>query len=415
MIRRQKISPSFDSQPRRRENTLRVSVEVGRRIRDGHPWIFSDALRGRQLSAPEATEVMVLDSAGDFVGRALHDPAGVAMLRVFSRNPDQHLDAEYVSATVARAARWRRRLLDLGTQGCYRVLSGDCEGLPAVNVDRYANYLVVHAYSAIVKHYQKAVADALDQVWQPAGLYWQRRYEPARAGKAVPGAELVAGNAAPAEVIVTEGRARLNVDVTAPLGTGLFGDMRLGRHAVSELAGGRDVLNCFSYTGAFSVVAALAGARAVISVDNAARAHTRARANFKLNKLDPDASGYEFVTGDTGATLERLRSKGRKFDLIILDPPTFSLAKGHTFAAVKDYAELVQVALGVMAQGGVLCAASNAAKMTADEFERALARGGSYAGRDLLVLKRFGQPPDYPTVPGFPESNYLKFFVAVAG
>ncbi len=316
--------PTTVSQPRvRSRDIIRVPEEVAGHVRDGHPWIFREALKGRKLDPEIVGGFDVVDRAGHLVGRALYDPIGAIALRVFSRRQGQQLDAAHVGQVVQRAADLRRQVLDQGPDDCCRVLNGDSEGLPAVNVDRYGPYLVIIAYSGTVEGFLEPLVAALGSVWRPEGIYLQRRYKPAEAGRARPGAELLAGRAAPLEVVVSEGRVRFVVDVTAPLGTGLFADMRLGRREVARRAAGRRVLNCFSYTGAFTVVAALHGATKVVSVDNAARAHSRARRNLSENGLDPESRSLPFITGDVFATLARLADRGERFDLVILDPPSF--------------------------------------------------------------------------------------------
>ena len=397
---------------RRRLGTVRLPPDVARRVREGHPWIFEEALRGRELTQSAGEAMDVVDSQGDFVARALVDPDGPLCLRVFSRRPGAVLDAPSVLRVLQRAAEGRRVALDvdLSPDACFRVLSGDSEGLPAVNVDRYANYLVVSFYSAVAERFLDPLVQGLVTVWRPEGIYLQRRYLPAPAGKPRPPGELVYGQVAPPEIIVREGRTRFAVDVTAPLGTGLFPDMRQGRRAVARLAAGRRVLNCFSYTGAFSVVAAHAGAREVVSVDTAARAHGRARRIFGLNGLD--VTRHEFITGDAFAVMARFADRQRQADLVILDPPTFSSgAKGRAFTATKDYADLVAAALAVMPAGGILLAASNASKLSPEDFERALGRGAQQASREILIAERLSQPSDYPATPLFVEGRYLKLVV----
>ena len=393
---------------------MRIPEEVARRVRDGHPWIFEDALQGRRVTVAPPAAVDVVDADGRFVGRAVAGAEGALVLRVFSRERGANLDVAHVRRVVARAAGMRRRLLDLGPESCFRVLGGDAEGLPAVTVDAYGAYLVISLYASVADHWLEPLVAALVAEWRPLGVYVQRRYEAPPAGRARPGATLVAGSAAPPEVAVAEGRLRFAVDVTAPLGTGLFADMRLGRAAVGRLSPGRSVLNCFSYAGAFSVVAAAHGARSVTSVDAASKAHGRARRNLELNGLREDDGRHTFVTGDAFATLARLADRRQRFDLVILDPPTFSTAKGKTFTAIKDYAELTTAALAVLERPGLLFCACNASKVSAVELDRALARGAADAGRDLVAVERVGQPPDFPSVSGFPESNYLKIVVGWA-
>ncbi|MBK8482590.1 MAG: class I SAM-dependent rRNA methyltransferase [Proteobacteria bacterium] len=399
-------------EPQRRDHTVRLPREIAERVAEGHPWVFDEFLRGRRLDAPPGTPFTLVDAMGNFVARALFDPSGPLVLRVFSREPEARLDAAGVQRVIDQAAAWRRCALDVNPRSALRVLNGDSEGLPAINVDRYGSYLVVTSYSIVAERYEPLLWAALQRCWEPAAIYLQRRYQPIPAGAARPGAELVWGDAAPPEVVVEEGRGRFAVDVGAPRSTGLFIDMRGGREAVARLAAGRRVINCFSYTGAFSVVAALHGARSVLSVDSAPRAHAGARRNLALNGVDSSAPPYEFVTGDTFATLARCAARKRSFDLVIVDPPTFSTAKGRAFTAYKDYAELAAAAVGVIESGGLLLAACNATKLSIEELERALGWGAHEAGRKLIIVERLGQPADYPVLSGFPEGRYLKLVLA---
>jgi 23S rRNA (cytosine1962-C5)-methyltransferase len=201
--------------------------------------------------------------------------------------------------------------------------------------------------------------------------------------------------------------------VTAPLGVGLFPDMRLGWAAIAAHASERRFLNLFSYTGAFSVFAAKAGAREVMAVDLAAKVHARARRNYELSGLDP--AKMESVSGDAIKTVEKFASRGRKFDLIVCDPPTFSHGPkpGATFSVASDMAQLAAGCLAVLEPGGLLAFSSNSTKLSAAELDRALAEGAAQQGADLRIIERHGLPPDYPVAPGFPEGNYLKFVLAV--
>lgn len=384
---------------------MRLQPDVARRVRDGHPWVFEDALQGRKLPQSCGDTVDLVDTSGDFLARAVFDPGGPLALRIYAREAGTELAP---ARSVQEAAALRRSLLDIDPSSCLRVLNGDSEGLPALNADRYGDYLVITMYSAVAERYVDQAVDALVEAWRPSGVYLQRRHQPAPQGKPRPPGELIRGTAAQPEVVVSEGPFRFAVDVSAPLGTGIFPDMRLGRQLVAKIAGGRRVLNCFSYTGAFSLVAALGGAKQVVSVDSAARAHARATRNFHLNGLDDGDDRFEFLTGDSFAVLARMAERKRRFDLVVLDPPTFSSTKGRTFTALKDYAELVAASLSLLDDGGLLLAASNAAKLPDVDFERAIGRGAERVQRRAVIVDRFGQPADYPAAPGFPEGRYLK-------
>ena len=399
--------------PRRRADTIRIPWEVARRVSDGHPWIFSEALKGRSLTdGSRARPFDIVDPEGQFVARALADPGNSPVLRVFSSKPGAAFDARYLRHRIGQCLEWRRQM-GHGPQAGFRLLAGDAEGVPAVTADCFAEYMVVCFYSELATVYQEDLLAALFEAARPRGIYLQRRFAPPSSGASRAGAELVLGSAAPSEVVMLEGRCRFGVDVSAPGSPGLFLDMRHGRDLVARIAGGARVLNCFSYTGGFSVAAAVHGALEVVSIDSAARAHGRARRNFELNQLDLSAGRHEFITGDTFATLARLADRKRLFDLIVLDPPTFSKgAKGQTFAALKDYAELVRAAVEVLAPGGTLLACCNAARLPAADLDRAVGRGAARAGARLVVTGQLGLPADFPVLPAFTEGAYLKIISA---
>ena len=296
-----------------------------------------------------------------------------------------------------------------------RLFSGESEGLPGVTVDRYGDFVVVQWLSA-----GRARPGATSSTTpsrsrcRPRGIYEQRRLRPL-GGRGPPEPAVRArGEEAPVELVVEDGGCRFGVDVTAPLGVGLFPDMRLGWAAVAARAADRRVLNLFSYTGAFSVRAAKAGASEVVAVDVAAKAHARARRNYELSGLDP--AKLETVTGDAVKTLERFASRGRRFDLVVCDPPTFSHGPGRAVlggarsgAARRDQPRRARAGRlpGVRHQ---LDQDRRAPSWTARSARGRHAQAPTCASSSASAL-----PPDYPVAPGFPEGNYLKFAVAIRG
>jgi len=400
-----------------RKNTVRLSAEVAQRIRAGHPWVYREALGPRPMTPEPGTAIDLIDPEGEFVGRGLYDADSVLAVRVFVRRPDVAIDAELVSARVRGAIGLRQRLLDQSRLGAVRLVNGESDGLPGIAVDRYNEYLVVQLFTAAVGGLRTALYDALEAELKPIAIYEQRRYK-SLAGEAPrqAAAELVRGTPAPVDLEVAEDDLKFVVDVTAPLSTGLFADLREGRRAVRQWAKGRRVLNLFSYTGAISVYAHAGEATEVCAVDVAAKAHARARRNFAASGFDPEKA--EHIVGDTFKVLARFVERNRTFDMVVLDPPAFASAAargGKPWSAVRDYADLIAASLEVLAPGGLLVAASSTHKMSASEFELALADGALGAGTRLQIIDRRSLPPDFPTVPGFPEGNYLKFAVAVRG
>ncbi|TMQ07336.1 MAG: class I SAM-dependent rRNA methyltransferase [Deltaproteobacteria bacterium] len=400
-----------------RKNTVRLPGDVAHRIRAGHPWVYREAIGPRPLVAEPGAVIDCVDEDGEFVGRGLYDGDSAIALRVFVRRADVAIDGRLIGERVRAAVGLRRRLLDLGRLGAVRLINAESDGLPGVVVDRYADYLVIQLFTSAVMGLRGDLYDALEAELGPKAIYEQRRFKPL-AGEAPrqAAAELVRGAAAPVELEVKEDDLAFIVDVTAPLSTGLFADLREGRRAVRQWAAGRRVLNLFSYTGAISVYAQAGGATEVCAVDVAAKAHARARRNFAASGFDPEKP--EHIVGDAFKVLARFVERRRTFDLVVLDPPAFASASargGKPWSAVRDFAELVTASLEVLVPGGLLIAASSTHKMSAAEFELALADGAMTAGTRLQIVDRRSLPPDFPTVPGFPEASYLKFAVAVRG
>ena len=400
-----------------RRNTVRLADDIAHRIRAGHPWVYREALGPRPVAPEPGTPIDLVDGDGAFVGRGLYDADGAIAVRVFARTEGVAIDGRLVGERLRAALALRARMLDLGKLGAVRLVNAESDGLPAICVDRYGDYLVVQLFSAAIAPLRDELYAALAEQCSPKAIYEQRRYRPL-AGEAPrqPAADLVRGDAAPVEIEVVEDDLKFVVDVTAPLSTGLFADLREGRRAVRHWAHGRRVLNLFSYTGAISVYARAGGATEVCAVDVAAKAHARARKNFAASGFDPESA--EHVVGDVFKVLAKMHERGRTFDLVVLDPPAFASAAargGKPWSALRDYSELVAAALDVTAPGGLIAAASSTHKLTASEFELALADGAFAAGTRLQIIARPALPPDFPALPGFPESSYLKFVVAARG
>jgi 23S rRNA (cytosine1962-C5)-methyltransferase len=406
--RRTKPTESASLGARVRRGTLRITGEIASHLRAGHPYLFREALGARPMREPAGQVVEIVDEAGEFVARGLFDPDGVVAVRVVTRDPDEMIDAGAVARRVDAARKLRERVLPPGGMTAYRVLHGEGDLLPGVTVDRYADYLVVHLFTPALEPLREALYDALEAAWKPTAIYEQKRFKPL-AGEAPRGpATLARGTVAPVELEVAEYGVKFLVDVTAPLGTGLFPDLREGRRSVGERASGRKVLNLFSYTGAFSVWAARGGATEVVSVDLAAKAHARARRNLQINGL-PESG--ELIAGDAFKVLARMHERGRRYDLIVIDPPSFSQAKGRVFSVQKDYRELVEASLSVCAPGALLACCSNTLKLSVDDMDRAIGEAAVRARSRVRVIERRGLPADFPVPAGFSEGHYLKFML----
>jgi 23S rRNA (cytosine1962-C5)-methyltransferase len=396
-----------------RQGVYRLPDDVARRVHLGHPWVFREALGARKVGEPTGSLVDLVANNRNFLARGYVDSDHPIAVRIVSRDPDErvHPGSGAIAARFTRAVKLRWQILGTQRPTALRLFSGENEGLPGVTVDRYGDFVVVQWLSAGALPWRDELYEAITASVAPRGIYDQKRVR-SLGGQAAPEpAVKVAGDEAPLEIVVEEEGCRFAVDVTAPLGVGFFPDMRLGRDAVARRAAERRVLNLFSYTGAFSVRAAKAGATEVVAVDTSAKAHARARRNYELSGMDP--SHVELITADAMKTLERFVDRKRFFDLVVCDPPTFSHGQGRPFSATSDLGQLAGAAASVLTPGGFLAFATNAAKLSTGDVDRAIAEGAAAFGHDLRIIERHGLPADFPVNPGFPEGNYLKFALAV--
>jgi 23S rRNA (cytosine1962-C5)-methyltransferase len=391
--------------PERRTGGVKVPTHAARLLRAGHPWVFRDAVRRSLEGIAAGTVVRVADEDGLHVGFAIVEPEGVVAARMLSLADELEWTSEEIRRRVGTAIAYRDQWLDTAHLSAYRLIHGDSDGFPGLAVDRLGDYLLIYQYARSVDGYLEHVVEALGEL-EPRGIYLQDRARPVSADDKRPPGTLVTGKLAPPEFEVEEDGLRFLVDVTAPVSPGLFVDLRDGRRLFETLAPEKNVLNLFSFTGAFGLRAVRAGAASVTNVDAAARSHARCRQNLAASGLDPE--GCDAVTGDVFKHLEKYRFRGRTFDLVVVDPPPFSTVKGTTFSALRDWTDLMRAVCGVVAPGGQVLAVCNAAKLTDAEFLLALGEGASAAGRRALLVGESGLPVDFPVVPAFTEGRYLK-------
>jgi 23S rRNA (cytosine1962-C5)-methyltransferase len=408
---------------------VELSKDLARHLRRGHPWVFRKAL----IHPPKAPAGEVVDvvSGGRFIARGLFDPHSPIAVRLLTHDDAERVGPALWQKRIQRAARLRRELLDLkpdGPTNAYRLVHGENDFLPGVVVDIYAGFAVLKLYSAAwTPHRADIVGAVLEAVPGLKGVFGRdeigredadgdngggsrlgrltgggRRPEH-RIGKALWGEE------PPAKVQIREEGVSLWVDVRGGQKTGLFLDQRENRAALRRYSAGRDVLNCFCYTGGFSVHAALAQAKQVTSVDLDADALQLARENFALNGLDP--GDYEFRVGDVFGQLAAWKAEGRSFDLIVLDPPAFAKSQAKVPAALAGYASLNRAALQILRPGGYLATASCSARVSAEAFAAAVAEAAGKLGQQLQLVEERHQPHDHPVLVEFPQGQYLKFFV----
>lgn len=390
---------------------VKVAVRpgLGRHIRAGHPWVFKKALESVPKIPPGS--VVDLTDDGRFAGRGYFDPYSAIAVRVLTTDPRETIDQAFFERRVKLALESRRQLIDFGGTNAFRLLHGEGDGLPGVVVDLYDGVAVLKLYSAGLTPHRplilEALKSALPELKGIVGRDELGRDDDGEEGKGE--GKMLFGPAAPRPLTIHERDAKFLVDVYAGQKTGFFLDQRENRFLLRRISKGLEVLNCFCFSGGFSVNAALGGASSVFSVDQDADAIALARENFTLNALP--AAKHDFLAADAFELLDSFKREGRKFDLIILDPPAFAKSQKAVEGALAGYASLNRQALAVLKPGGLLCTASCSARVSSEAFFEAVKEGAYNADVDLTLVEERYQPPDHPVRLQFREGKYLKFFV----
>lgn len=393
----------------RSEVALELQKDLARHLRAGHPWVFRKAL-ARAPKGLAAGTIVDVEEQGRFVARGYYDPHSAISVRILTREPAEAVDAAFWRRRILRAAAVRAELVH-GTSGT-RLVHGESDGLPGVVVDRYADFAVMKLYSAGLTPHRERIVEAVREAAPGLrGVYGRDEIPHDEEDEgAAPLGRVLWGEEPPERLAIDEHGMKLLVDVRRGQKTGLFLDQRENRRLVRQLAAGRaEALNCFSYTGGFSVAAALGGSSHVVSVDVDEEAIALARENFRQNGLDP--ADHAFATVDAFELLARYRREGRRFDLVICDPPAFAKSQKAVEAALAGYASLNRAALAVLAPGGLLVTASCSARVSAEQFFDAVKEAAFKVRVELQLVEERRQPPDHPVSPQFREGRYLKCLV----
>jgi len=389
--------------------SIRLRPGKERSLLRRHPWVFESAIaRG---GADPGETVRIESHDGAFLAWAAFSPASRIRARCWSFESDQRIDTAFFEARIAAAVRARERFF-IDSDGV-RLVHGESDGLPGLIVDRYGETLVAQFLSAGAQRWKPVLADALLRVTGLSRLY-ERSDTGSRALEGLPQEAGWLRGEGPTELVLREHGWRLGLDIATGHKTGYYLDQRDSRRLFAEHTqrlGFQRVLNCYSYTGGFSVAALAGGAGEVVSIDSSGPALERARANVALNGLD--AAKAEFLDADVNGSLRRYGEEGRRFDAIVLDPPKLAPTVAHAERAARAYKDINRLAFKLLEPGGVLFTYSCSGGISADLFHKIVASAAIDAGVDGYVTQRLGGAPDHPMTLVFPEGEYLKGLVIV--
>lgn len=378
-----------------------------------HPWVFAGAIDRIDGDAQPGDEVIVRSDKGEFIGRGLYNPASQIRVRLYGWDESRSLDPNFWTERIDQALALRERLFgDSDARRACRLIFSEGDHLSGLTVDRYGDWLLVQWTSLALAVRQELILDVLQQRLQPRGIWLrtERGIGDAEGLDVTDG--LVRGDAPERPLFIQENGLRFGVDVVEGHKTGFYFDQRDNRAAVAKYAARRNVLDAFCYTGGFGIAAAgLGDATQVTCVDSSAPAIETARANAELNQL---TAKMEFVRSDVAPYLEQAAADGKRFGMIVLDPPKMARTRGGINRAVKGYLRLNRLALEALEPGGILATCSCSGLVDREAFLDVLARAALDAGRTLQLLEVRGQASDHPVSAHCRESSYLKCVIARA-
>ena len=381
-----------------------------RRVRHGHPWIFSnevDVKRSPLTELGAGDQVLVQAHGGRPLGVAYVNPRTLICARVFSRDLAARFDHGLLESRVQAALRLRERLFD---RPFYRLVFGESDDLPGLVVDRYDDVLVVQIGTAGMERLRESVTEVLLALPGISTLVL-RNDAPARELEGLPVYVETLGAEPRATLQVEENGAHFELPFSEGQKTGWFYDHRPNRASLARYARGQSVLDVFSYAGGFGVQAARAGADEVLCVDSSATAVGLVHANAVRNGVE---SGVATEQGDAFDVLKSLRAANRRFDVVVVDPPAFIRRRKDMDAGQEAYRRINRLAMHVLADDGILLTASCSSHLRRDRLLELVQSAAEHGGRELRVLEQGHQGADHPVHPGLPESDYLKSFICRA-
>ena len=356
-----------------------------------------------------AETVQVFDSNKKLIGFGSFSPLSQIRVRVWSFNPEEKIDKDFFGKRFQCAKSLREKIINTSLTNAYRIINSESDGLPGLIVDRYSDYFVCQFLSSGAELFKNLIVDSLIDIFNPKAIY-ERSDAEVRKKEGLESAKGVLKGKEPEELVeIIENDLKFLVDIKNGHKTGFYLDQRDNRKLVSEFANGKDVLNCFSYTGGFSVYALAAGANHVSQIEASSSVIEQSNKNFVLNNLNP--SLVENINGDVFEILRKFRDKRRTFDLIILDPPKFAESASQVQKASRGYKDINLLAMKLLNPGGVLFTFSCSGHISQELFQKIVADASFDAEREVKIIKLLTQSSDHPVSANFPEGLYLKGLV----
>ncbi len=384
-----------------------LNKNISRRIENGHPWVFGNEInRGHLLdSAPEPGEVVnVLTHDKQFLGRGYINPQSQIMVRLLTRNREETIDDAFFLRRIGEAWQYRQRIGY--TRNC-RLVFGEADGLPQLIIDKFEDYFVIQTLALGIDRWKPAVVQALETLFQPRGIY-ERNDVPVRELEGLPQQKGFLSAPFDTDVLITENGVQFLVDVANGQKTGFFLDQQDNRNAIRHIVKDAEVLGAFCYTGSFEICAARFGAKKVTGLDISQAAIDRCNRNAALNGVEDRC---EFLCVNAFDVLKAWSKEGRQWDVVMLDPPSFTKSRASLDKAVSGYKEINLRGMKLVKPGGFLVTSSCTNLVQPELFLDTIYAAARDAKRSLRQVVFNPQSPDHPIIRGQDYTHYLKFLM----
>jgi 23S rRNA (cytosine1962-C5)-methyltransferase len=374
-------------------------------VNQRHPWVFSGAIDRVKGKPANGDIVRLLNQKGDFMAYGFYNDQSRVALRLLEWDENTAVNEDWIRQKVAMAVNARTHILNANTDTC-RLIFSEADYLPGLIVDKYADHLAVQILTSGIEKQMPVIIDELKRLLNPLSIFDKsdassRQHEGMETDNAV-----LWGDEPPASVEVKENGIVYSINIAEGQKSGFYCDQRDNRRIVAEYAAGKKMLDCFSYTGGFTLNALRSGAESVTSVDSSALAIETLMQNISLNKLD--AGKHSAIQSDVNKQLRAFKDAGEKFDIIVLDPPKYAPSRSALDRAARAYKDLNRVGMLLLNSGGLLATFSCSGAMDMENFKQVLAWAALDAGKQVQFIYQFCQPEDHPVRASFPEGEYLK-------
>lgn len=389
----------------RSEVTVKIKPKFIKEIKSGYPLILKDAIQNLNDVREEGTIIKVVDEKNNFVGKGYYGKQNKGYGWILTRKESEQINQSFFESKIKSALHKRKQFYKSSDTTAFRVVNGEGDGLGGLIIDYYDSYYVVSWYSEGIYTFRDEIIAALQKVANFKGIYEKKRFD--TKGKYIEGDDFVAGERGEFPLIVKENGVNFAVYLNDGAMVGVFLDQRNVRKQIRDkYAKGRTVLNMFSYTGAFSVFAALGGASKTTSVDLANRSLSKTIEQFSVNEIDYEAQ--DIIVEDVFLYFKYAAKKKMKFDMVVLDPPSFARSKKYTFSAAKDYKNLLKETIAITENNGIIVASTNCSAFDMKKFKGFIDTAFKEMNGKYKILEEHSLPEDFRTIDQFKEGDYLK-------